>query len=353
MISGKVFTGPYVNSAFQNTTIKAVSDAGIETQLIYAKGLFPLQRASADSECSILHIDWLHPFYKSQSSLKRLVKENIFKADIKLLSKKPLVWNVHNLVSHGADPHAEDRAITPFLERTDVVISFTQIGIDLIKERWPILEDKRFEVIPHGDFTKSYPNEITKEEARHRLGVPDDRRVGLYFGRICEYKGVEDLIPAFNKCSSSEDLLILAGSPETPDIRNRIEAEASSSNRILTVFRHVDDEEVQLFFRASDYGIFPFRSIFNSGSVILALSFGLPVVAPETKVLSEVVTEEAHFSYSAESSTGLLDALKQAMDCSSLRKKGAQGKSALLQRENWHTKVNRLRSLYAELSPNK
>ena len=46
--------------------------------------------------------------------------------------------------------------------------------------------------------------------------------------------------------------------------------------RIRLVDRFVSNSELQLFMRASDMAVFPYTSILTSGSLMLALSFGLP-----------------------------------------------------------------------------
>src|SRR5690606_10250440 len=48
------------------------------------------------------------------------------------------------------------------------------------------------------------------------------------------------------------------------------------------------DEMVADFFAASDVVVLPFRNILNSGSLILALSFNRPVVAPAIGSLTEL-----------------------------------------------------------------
>jgi glycosyltransferase involved in cell wall biosynthesis len=49
--------------------------------------------------------------------------------------------------------------------------------------------------------------------------------------------------------------------------------------------------------RAADCCVFPFHRIENSGSVILAMGFGLPVIVPNTPVMREKVSSTGGFLF--------------------------------------------------------
>ena len=48
----------------------------------------------------------------------------------------------------------------------------------------------------------------------------------------------------------------------------------------MLALRYIPDAELQVWLRAADVVVLPFRDILTSGSAILALSFGRAVVAP-------------------------------------------------------------------------
>jgi beta-1,4-mannosyltransferase len=53
----------------------------------------------------------------------------------------------------------------------------------LAEQRFKIAPSK-LHVIPHGHYIDAYPNEISQEDARTALDLPDDARVFLFLGRI-------------------------------------------------------------------------------------------------------------------------------------------------------------------------
>jgi glycosyltransferase involved in cell wall biosynthesis len=63
--------------------------------------------------------------------------------------------------------------------------------------------------------------------------------------------------------------------------------------RVIAVFEWVPEEDVARYLQATDFAVFPFRNITNSGSVILAQSFGLPVVITNLLSLSDIPSDAA------------------------------------------------------------
>lgn len=72
----------------------------------------------------------------------------------------------------------------------------------------------------------------------------------------------------------------------------------------------IEDEDYQFFFGACDAVVFPFKSILTSGSVMLALSFGKPVVVPRLGCLPDLVDDSMGVLYDPDSPDGLAGALK-------------------------------------------
>jgi glycosyltransferase involved in cell wall biosynthesis len=59
------------------------------------------------------------------------------------------------------------------------------------------------------------------------------------------------------------------------------------------VLNWLPSEDVARFLQASNFAVFPFREITNSASVMLAQSFGLPVVISDLAYLSDIPDDSA------------------------------------------------------------
>src|SRR5690606_28321688 len=58
-----------------------------------------------------------------------------------------------------------------------------------------------------------------------------------------------------------------------------------SHPRITILKGYVEDEDVARLFAAADYALFPYRRISTSGALLLALTYGVPVIAPRIPAL--------------------------------------------------------------------
>lgn len=131
----------------------------------------------------------------------------------------------------------------------------------------------------------------TREHARAKLGLPD-RRVLLFFGFVREYKGLDVLLEAMALGSDPRYHLLVVG--EFYESRERYEPRLGrllAEGKLTLVDRYVPNEEVALYFAASDLLIVPYRTATQSGVVQIAYGFGLPVVATRVGGIPEVVVD--------------------------------------------------------------
>ncbi len=61
--------------------------------------------------------------------------------------------------------------------------------------------------------------------------------------------------------------------------------------RMLLRAEHVPDEETEIYFKAADVLVLPYRDIYQSGIVFLGYSFGLPALASDVGSLKDEVVE--------------------------------------------------------------
>lgn len=111
--------------------------------------------------------------------------------------------------------------------------------------------------------------------------------VMLFFGRLRGYKGVDDLLSAF-ALTAIDGTLIVAGAPEGSETEERIRRTAAADERVRLLLDFIDAERVPTLFAAADVVVLPFRDVTHSGSVMLALSLGRPVLVPDTPVMREL-----------------------------------------------------------------
>lgn len=132
----------------------------------------------------------------------------------------------------------------------------------------------------------------TGEESRQR-SVPASCCNLLFFGLIRPYKGLEDLIRAFDALPESEIgnywLTIVGETWEGWTIPADLISQSRYRDRITFVNRYVTDEEVAQFFAAADAVVLPYHRVSASGPMHIAMSWGLPIVVTRAGGLIEAV----------------------------------------------------------------
>ena len=127
-------------------------------------------------------------------------------------------------------------------------------------------------------------------QARKQLGVPDGKKVILFFGFIREYKGLDVLIRAFSTLDESYVLLI--GGEVYGDFApyEKLIAEKGIADRVVKHIRYINDGEVPRFFAAADVCVLPYKSATQSGITSIAFHFEKPVIATDVGGLKETIT---------------------------------------------------------------
>ena len=254
-----------------------------------------------------------------------------------------IVWTMHNVV-----PHEQLRPSHGLLARR-MLISLADVVICHCEHARQVLGRKfgRFkgvEVIPHGSFAKAYPRGATRAEARRAFDIPNDVFVYGFFGNIRAYKGVEHLIDEFSAMEGNDLRLLIAGALHV-NYAGPLRSSTIDDPRVIAHLRHIADEEIQIVMAAVDVLVLPFVDTLTSGSAILALGYGTPIVMPYLGCLPELVgTGAAAISYDPGDPTGLQRALQEAraldLDAAGT---AARERDRLL---NWSTIANRTCAAY-------
>ena len=154
-------------------------------------------------------------------------------------------------------------------------------------------------IIPYPMNNALPDTELKPAEAKQRLGLKEDERAILFFGRIRPYKGIEHLLEAFRILSAADKgsyRLILAGEPKKgseeylQEIQHFVERNFEPGQVVLKV-QFIPDEEMELYFKAADVLVLPYKEIFQSGVLFLAYGFGLPVIATDVGSFREDILE--------------------------------------------------------------
>lgn len=232
------------------------------------------------------------------------------------------LWTLHNLEPHDLDGQGARRFMTGLAARADALHLHSDWAARQAIELYEA-DPARISVIAHPSYRGVYAPAGDRRAARAALGLPEHRRVLLMFGNLRGYKGFEEALEALGQ-SGADLQLVIAGRAGPFDPLADV-----SDPRVTVLKGFVEDGDVGTLFAAADYALFPFRRISTSGSLLLALTFGVPVIAPAVPALAEMVTDGREgLLFDPAEAEGLAAALTRAAELPEARRL-ALGRGAL------------------------
>jgi glycosyltransferase involved in cell wall biosynthesis len=239
------------------------------------------------------------------------------------------------------------------IANASLVITHSETARNLVMREFSMDNKHPIVVVPHGNYTESYDNTVSAENARKHLELDGGSVIFLFFGNIRPYKGVPELIEAYQRLQSSSHSLVIAGRPLNDntlfDIKRRIE----NNKRIQLREGFIPDEDVQVYMNASDVVVFPYQDILTSGAIILAMSFGRACIAPALGCIPDVLDDRGAFLYDPSVPDGLRNAMQKAVHSRALLKQMGEWNRTRAAEWNWGRIAERTADIYDEVTGNR
>lgn len=238
-----------------------------------------------------------------------------------------IVWTVHEV---RPPRHARiDRAGLALLARAScALLAHNRAVADQLRQE--LGRPLAIEVVPHGTFRGVYLPARSADELRAELGIRAGAFVFLCFGQLRADKDVSLLLDGFAAAGLPDAYLVIAGAPADGPSRRRVQQAAEADGRICAMLELVPHERVAELFGIADAFVLARSTVWTSGSLVLALSLGVPAVAARLPPVLELLGDgEAGWLFApgdVESLTGALRAA--ALD----RAAGADKRRAALRR---------------------
>jgi len=147
---------------------------------------------------------------------------------------------------------------------------------------------------PHPMY-ETYGAEVSKEEARQKLGLNKEDKIVLFFGLIRKYKGLDLLIEAMAKetLKSKNVKLLIAGEfyEDKQPYLDLIE-KYKLKNQIILHDKFISNEDVRYYFCASDLVAQTYRKATNSGVSMIGYYYNKPMLVTAVGGLAEIVPDK-------------------------------------------------------------
>lgn len=341
----------------ENPYTKMVADAvvqgGNSPLPLQDTKFFPIRRA-CQSGVDLIHMFWPSNFYHSSTWFGTLIKRIMFADGLKCLSRIPLIYSADNLYPHDADsPDFEKSQIQKIVNQADGIIVASKAAREIFSQSYKISETTKFFIVPHCNYIGKYKDTISRDQARVKLGIAPQEKVMLSLGRINKYKGLGLLSKAFFAADVKDAHLLIAGSCSQPDVIEEINSnnKPQSARAKMTIHaRFIPDDEIQVYMRAADCVVLSYDDIpMNPGSVILAMSFGLPVCCVNTGSVAEILGPRCLFPYQPKDLDSMVMAIRTALECEDLPERGREAYDLAIKNHSPAVVASRLQQAYAEV----
>jgi starch synthase len=213
----------------------------------------------------------------------------------------------HVVTSHSLEPHrpwkAEQLAggyrVSSWAERTSFAQAAAVISVSAgmrrdVLESYPELDPDRVHVVRNGIDPDEFAPDLGTDVV-DSLGVDRDRPLVVFVGRITRQKGLVHLVRAAQRFDPDTQLQLLAGAPDTPEIKAEVEgliAELREQREgVVWIPDMLPRAEVTAMLSAATVFVCP--SIYEPLGIVNleAMACELPVVATATGGIPEVVVD--------------------------------------------------------------
>jgi beta-1,4-mannosyltransferase len=277
-----------------------------------------------DGPRTIIHFHWTHYAYRPPlpdgtelSAGGEWLALALFAARLAAarVMRYRIVWTVHQVTPHESHGLRDRLAATLLALAAAKLIVHDQHTADACR-RLPVRASK-IAIVPHASYIGVYPPGRNRAAARAALRLSGARFVFLSFGRIRRYKDLDLLLAAFAQTADRlpQAALLIAGASAEVQVVARVEAAAQRDPRITPILEFVPDDEVAELFAAADATVSPRGDGGTSGSLVLSMSLGRPVVAARRPSYDELLGgEEAGWLFTPGDAGSLAATLVRAAD---------------------------------------
>jgi len=193
---------------------------------------------------------------------------------------------VDNMIPH--EKRMGDRLLTQYFVKT--VDGFVAMS-EKVKNDIKTFSHKPVSISPHPIFNH-FGDPITKMEARTKLGLPQEKKIILFFGYIRKYKGLDLLIQAMSSESIKKldiQLMIVGEFYEDASNYHDLVNSLGLQNQISFYSNYIPDGEVKNYVCSADFIIQPYKNATQSGVTPLAYHFEKPMLVTNVGGLADTV----------------------------------------------------------------
>jgi len=209
------------------------------------------------------------------------------------LMHKPLF-----ITAHGMDiNNFENSRIFNYFIASSLNSSFKSIAVseDLAKKMRFMVKDKNRVFVLRNAVDTDRFNPTRDKSIRSKFDINDEDILILFVGYLDEFKGIFELINAFNVINSENrnvKLMMVGTGPKKEDLL-KILTKMNIEDEVIFTGR-VEPQKIHKYYQAADIFVLPSYTEGLPVSVLEAMACGLPVVATNVGGIPEIITDRVN-----------------------------------------------------------
>lgn len=265
--------------------------------------------------CDIVHFHWVEPLVLRPQTWKSwplLIYWTLVLLVLRIASKG-IVITIHNIYPHeSSNSLIYRRMINILIQFSHYIICFNQEQADKVSTTFSTYCASKLKIVPHGLY--SFTSQSDQDKAKQQLGIGTTQPLFVYLGTIRPYKGLETLIQALSNVNRSCAVYIAGWGSEQYLTEVGTQLKALPDN--IQVHYHPGPQAAATLLtslNAADVLVLPFRQVFNSGSLWMALSAKKMIITSRQPTLKSLLLLSKVWTYKPGDVKQLAELLTQAL----------------------------------------
>lgn len=200
------------------------------------------------------------------------------------------------VISHDVSSFAKDD--NPFLKSViynwlcEKIVVHNNFSLHFLIPSLHQAKREDIKVIKHGGYMDLPDDLITRDKAREDLQFEKETNYLLFFGQIKKVKRLDIALRAMEKVEGNIKLVV-AGKVWKDDFSKyeKIIIENHLSDKIILDIQFISEEKRELYFKAADAMILPYEEIFQSGVLLMGMSYGMLPIVSDIKPFEEIIED--------------------------------------------------------------
>lgn len=232
------------------------------------------------NKVKVIHLHWPESLWRSQYRILTLLKVIHFLIILKVSKVLGYKWvmSAHNVTPHYKVlmPKVEYRMRQYIIREFDGIVGHAFNTKQDLKLAYGS-SGKKYMLALHGIYNNYYPITIDRRNLREQYGIDPDAKIILSINAYHrENRGADEITKTWSHLSDKNNVnLLITGN--TPNNHQ----ELMNDGHYHHIKGRVPDQEIGNILNAVDYLLLNYKNITTSGMYFLALTFRLPIIAPD------------------------------------------------------------------------